>query len=208
MKKHRARQTEFYLECTHHLQNHNRSWTSYHGKRFSFFPLGLLHPVAAEGGVACISLLFNSYSLFCYLDADEFISINADVVTNAQELFRQPGSILRLVKKFSEPINGTNNPTPKKKVGSRGNTETAATEPEYWYRYFQRSCCISLPRVLYGAVESTDEDVAHGVPSIFVMNTKLFDTLRWRYRTTAPLGMSDGRKYLSYNENCGISHSA
>jgi hypothetical protein len=29
--KHRARQTDFYLECTRHLQNHNRSWTSYHG---------------------------------------------------------------------------------------------------------------------------------------------------------------------------------
>ena len=31
--KHRTRQAEFYLECTRHLQNHNRTWTSYHGKR-------------------------------------------------------------------------------------------------------------------------------------------------------------------------------
>jgi hypothetical protein len=27
-----TRQVDFYLECTHHMQNQNRTWTSYHGK--------------------------------------------------------------------------------------------------------------------------------------------------------------------------------
>ncbi|KAL3816693.1 hypothetical protein ACHAXA_009132 [Cyclostephanos tholiformis] len=34
-KKHRARQADFYLECTRHLQSHNRTWTSYHAMRKS-----------------------------------------------------------------------------------------------------------------------------------------------------------------------------
>ncbi len=125
---------------------------------------------------------------------DEFISINSDDVSHAQEIFRQPGSILRMVKRYSEPTKSTNNTTQIEKVGSHNDTITFATEPEYWFKHFQLSCCITLPRVLYGAVESTDEDVAQGVPSIFVKNSKQFDTLRWRYRTTSPRGTSDGRK--------------
>lgn len=34
--KHRTRQADFYLECTRHLQNNNRTWTSYHGKHIIF----------------------------------------------------------------------------------------------------------------------------------------------------------------------------
>ena len=141
-----------------------------------------------------ISWLFNSFHFFCCLDVDEYISINADVVSHAQELFRQPGSILRIVKRYLKPTNSTINRTLKNKFGSHDNIVTMATEPEYWFRHFQRSCCITLPRVLYGAVESTSEEVAQGVPSIFVKNSKQFDTLRWRYRTTSPRGMCDGRK--------------
>ncbi len=127
------------------------------------------------------------------------MSINADVVSHAQELFRRPGSILRIVKRYSEPTNSTKNATLQENVGSHDSTVTVTKEPEYWFKHFQQSCCITLPRVLYGAVESNDDDVAQGVPSIFVTNSKQFDTLRWRYRTTSPRGWSDGRKYFSYD---------
>ncbi len=144
-------------------------------------------------------MLLNTFSFVCYLDVDEFISINADVVSQAQELFRRPGSILHVIRRYSDPTNSIKNATLQEIVGSHNNTVTEAKENEYWFKHFQQSSCITLPRVLYGAVESTDEEVAQGVPSIFVNYSKQFDTLRWRYRTTSPRGMSDGRKCLSYD---------
>ncbi len=154
-----------------------------------------------------VIVIFCCYSTNCKiafclhpLDVDEFVSINADVVSHAQELFRQPGSILHVIKRYSDPTNRTTIPTPPGNSGNHDNTAvTVAKENEYWFKHFQQSCCITLPRVLYGAVESTDEEIAQGVPTIFAKNAKQFDTLRWRYRTTSPRGMSDGRKYFAYD---------
>ena len=190
--KHLTRQVDFYHECTRHLQNHNRTWTSYHGK--CIFPCFYLM-LQMQREELLLPLCCTTHTVL--LDVDEFISINSDVVSHAQELFRQPGSILRMVKRYSEPTKSTHHTTLTEKVGSQNDSITVAIEPDYWFKHFQQSCCITLPRVLYGAVESTDEDVAQGVPSIFVKNSKQFDTLPWRFRTTSPRGMSNERKYFS-----------
>jgi len=39
--------------------------------------------------------------------------------------------------------------------------------------------CITMPRVLFGSQETTDEQPVPGVPDVF--NATSFDTLRWRY---------------------------
>jgi hypothetical protein len=99
---------------------------------------------------------------------DEFISINVDIVSHAQELFCRPGSILCIVKRYSEPTNSTKNATLHESVGSHDSTVTMTKEPKYWFKLFQQSCCIALPQVLYSAVKSNDDDAAQGVPSILL----------------------------------------
>jgi len=39
--------------------------------------------------------------------------------------------------------------------------------------------CVTMPRVLFGSHETTDEQPVAGVPDVF--NATSFDTLRWRY---------------------------
>lgn len=168
--KHRTRQRTFYKECTIHMQTHNRTWTSYH-------------------------------------DVDEYLAINADQVSNARTLFQRPGSLIDMVKRYSNPTTNNSNATNTTTIVVTNNNDTTiynnwndttitkTAEPGYWFTHFQQSCCITLPRVLYGAVESTnmEEIGVQDMPSsILKMDVRQFDTLRWRYRTTSPRGMSDG----------------
>ena len=166
--KHRTRQRTFYRECTIHMQTHNRTWTSYH-------------------------------------DVDEYLAINADQVSNARTLFQRPGSLIDMVKRYSNPTTNNSNPTNTTTIVTNDNNNTKlynwndttitskTAEPGYWFTHFQQSCCITLPRVLYGAVESTNDEMGEqDMPSILRIDARQFDTLRWRYRTTSPRGMSDG----------------
>jgi len=122
-----------------------------------------------------------------YHDVDEFIAINADVVgqSAAAELLRHPGSILRMVKKYRN-----NNYTAVPTNDLRYDGAPTNVEQESWYEHFQQSPCITIARALYGAVESTDEEVTADVPSF--VDARQFDTLRYRYRTTKPRGTGDG----------------
>ena len=106
-----------------------------------------------------------------FTDIDEYMAINSqhDVVinNNSSVLMHQPGSILRLVQQYS------NNETRLQNV----------KEPELsWYKYFQQGPCLTIPRTLFGAVESTPAEVAHDTPAF--VDAKQFQTLRWRYRAT------------------------
>jgi len=121
--KHRARQNSFFKACAAHLQNHSRTWTTFH-------------------------------------DTDEFLTISLEFVGQTNQFMKEPGSVLRMLQDLRQP---------------RKNTK------EWPYEHFQHSC-ISIPRALYSAVESTAEERTKDVPS-FLDSTR-FDTLRFRYRMT------------------------
>jgi len=102
-----------------------------------------------------------------YHDIDEFMSINSDVVgkNESDSLMRQPGAVLRMVHQQSS-VPGAE-----------------------WYKYFSQGPCLTIARTLFGAVESTDDQVNHLVPDFF--DGRQFDTLRYRYRAT-PRSGNDG----------------
>lgn len=123
-----------------------------------------------------------------YHDVDEYLAINADQISNARTLFQQPGSLIDMVKRYSNPTAtntttiATNNNDTTLYNNWNDTTITKTAEPEYWFTHFQQSCCITLPRVLYGAAESTNEKVGvQDMPSILRVDARQFDTLRWRY---------------------------
>ena len=105
-------------------------------------------------------------------DTDEFIAPNTEVLGNStsDQLAAQPGYVMTALQQMqsSSPIQ---------------------ILPKEWSETFRRSHCVSLPRRMYSAMESTDDEVAKDVPSI--INPRHFETLRWRYRTSKPLGDYD-----------------
>lgn len=137
-RKHRTRQTSFYVECARHLMQANRTWTS-------------------------------------YVDIDEFLTLNRDIVGEKDEqLPYRSGSVMKMLLKYSS------------------NETSSTTEQEKrWYRHFQGKVCVSIPRSLYSAVESAEDKINKGVPPNLGFNaTQQLETLRFRYRATAPRGKS------------------
>lgn len=100
-----------------------------------------------------------------YIDTDEFLTISSDAVNNSQQLMHQPGSVLRLLKTYSNET-----------------AQRRSDVPDAWYDRFQKSPCAMIPRVLFSAYPSKTEEVVRHVPA--VINATQLDTLRWRYRAT------------------------
>jgi hypothetical protein len=90
-----------------------------------------------------------------YHDIDEFVSINSLLVNNSDTRMGKSGSILSLLQDF----------------------RTQPLADPVW-----SGACITLPRILYSAVESTDAQRQRDVPSL--VDARQFETLRWRYRTS------------------------
>jgi hypothetical protein len=88
-----------------------------------------------------------------FIDVDEFIVMNSDIVPDASERMQQPGGLLRLVQDIRS-LNHTNS------------------------KHYNGPC-ITTYRTLYSAVESTDQERSKGVPQI--LDPRQFNTLRWRY---------------------------
>lgn len=130
LEKYKNLQTSFYRACAAHLQEHNRTWTSFH-------------------------------------DTDEFLTISSEVYNHSNHLVEKPGNILQVLQDLRQ--------------------STHSVE-EWPYSHFQPPC-ISIPRALYSAIESTPEEQKENVPS-FIDSDQL-DTLRYRYRLT-PRGGRDG----------------
>jgi hypothetical protein len=86
-------------------------------------------------------------------DVDEFLTVDQDFVNNTETLLATPGNVLQTLR------------------------SVRATEPNN--THFQKNC-ITVPRVAYGSVESSTEEVQKDVPS-FLYGMK-FDTLRYRHR--------------------------
>lgn len=96
---------------------------------------------------------------------DEFVTVSSDAVNNSQQLMSEPGSVARMIKQYYG-----------------GNTTRRDDVPAAWYDRFQETGCAMIPRVLFTAVESSDEEVTRDVPS--VVNASHLETMRWRYRAT------------------------
>jgi hypothetical protein len=92
-----------------------------------------------------------------YHDIDEFVAINSNnlLVNNSDTRMGQSGSILSLLQdlRIQQPA------TP------------------LW-----SGACITLPRILYSALESTEAQRQRKVPSL--VDAGQYETLRWRYRTS------------------------
>lgn len=116
-----------------------------------------------------------------YFDIDEFFTINSNFVKKSRTLFSKPGSILRLTNELSSthPRHGSLQIKNVSKAGLRRNT---------WYVRFKKHACITLPRVLISAKESSEEEVSAGAPSF--VDARNFDTLRWRYGSKNQTGKS------------------
>ena len=95
-------------------------------------------------------------------DTDEFLTINGDVLLqNESSVMQTSGFILNSIQNYA-----------------------ATVEPNrsHWQSHFNQTC-ITIPRTLYGAVESSKDDVERNVPTNVVDPWRL-DTLRWRHRAT------------------------
>jgi hypothetical protein len=88
-----------------------------------------------------------------FIDVDEYVVINSDIVPDAAERMQQPGGLLHLV----EGIRALHHNNSKHYNGP----------------------CITTYRTLYSAVESTADERSKDVPNVIDPNQ--FDTLRWRY---------------------------
>lgn len=86
-------------------------------------------------------------------DVDEFLTVDQHFVNNSDTLLKTPGSVLQMLRLVR------------------------STEPNN--THFQKNC-ITVPRVTYGSVESSTEEVQKDVPSF--LDGKKFDTLRYRHR--------------------------
>jgi hypothetical protein len=86
-------------------------------------------------------------------DVDEFLSVDQDFANNTDALYTTPGSVLQTLR------------------------SVRATEPNN--THFQKNC-ITVPRVTYGSVESSSQEVQKDVPSF--LDGMKFDTLRFRHR--------------------------
>lgn len=98
-----------------------------------------------------------------YIDTDEFIAINADVIPDAATRHGQPGSIPQMLRELRQD---TNNTYPKSGF------------------YRDNPICITMARRLYTGVESTPHEIQANVTPGF--NASLFDTLRYRHLSRPP----------------------
>jgi hypothetical protein len=86
-------------------------------------------------------------------DIDEFLTVDQHHVNNTDTLLKQPGSILQTL------------------------LNVRSTQPNN--THFQKNC-ITVPRVSYGSIESSIDEVQKDVPSF--LDGMKFDTLRYRHR--------------------------
>jgi hypothetical protein len=99
------------------------------------------------------------YSWTTFHDTDEYMTISEHVIPDAPKRLSKSGSVLRFLREIMADVNGT---IPKSQ------------------KHFQNRTCITLPRGLYSAVESTESEINAGVPP--GIDARRLDTLRFRYR--------------------------
>jgi hypothetical protein len=96
-------------------------------------------------------------------DVDEYYVINSEVVKNATERMREPGSVLNVLNQVQSIVQPLFNLT-----------NISISEHHL-------TSCVTTYRLQYSAVESTEKERRQGVPDF--IDPKLFETLRWRHYT-------------------------
>jgi hypothetical protein len=96
-------------------------------------------------------------------DVDEYYVINSEVVKNATERMREPGSVLKVLNQVQSIVQ------PLFHLTNISLSEHHMTP------------CVTTYRLQYGAVESREEERREGVPDF--IDPKRFETLRWRHYT-------------------------
>jgi hypothetical protein len=86
-------------------------------------------------------------------DVDEFLTVDEHFVNDTETLLKEPGNVLQTLR------------------------NVRSTQPHN--THFQK-ICITVPRVMYGSIESSTEQVQKDVPSF--LDGMKFDTLRYRHR--------------------------
>lgn len=190
INKHRTRQQNFYRACMKYLKRQKQqsiTWTAFIDTD-EFITINNDALQVVGGGV-------NSHN---GNSVPQLISLS------------QPGSILRIVEALSNSSssrsstnNMHNNETSSSDLlagalangqlrviqsssnnasSTKNNNKTIAADiiPPFWYEHFQQSCCATIARALYSAVESSDEEINRDVPDF--INPMHYDTLRYRYR--------------------------
>jgi hypothetical protein len=110
-------------------------------------------------------------------DSDEYIVVRP--LPSLLERQQQPGAIPKIVETYSSSSYHNNN-TSNIPTGN----ETSGNDVTFWHHWFSDKPCMTIPRVLFGAVPSPHEEVSRGVPSF--VDARQFSTLNWRYRATPP----------------------
>lgn len=154
---HNLRQRLLYKACTDHFLNNN-----------------------ATTGI--------KYSM--YIDVDEYVAINSRTVgvdLVEEVLIRQGGSVVKLLDHFSDPKQlGGDTVGSMERLDDSINSSTigATARLADWYRRYNRSVCLNIPRIQYSAEESTSEEVQRHLPrSVSLDMANHLETMRYRYRT-------------------------
>jgi len=168
LTKHRRRQRDFYKNCTRYLQSYRNPEERTVNGQSSQREYVVQRPPKWTA----------------YIDADEYVTVNQDALPKdaAQQLFRRPGSVLQMVQLYSNTTTAAATAPEKPDSEHQQLLQINSSASRSWYRYFQRTPCVVLPRVLFTAVESTADEIANAVPSF--LDAHRFETLKWRYRAT------------------------
>jgi hypothetical protein len=107
-------------------------------------------------------------------DVDEYLVATDAANVTAQDIEASPGVLVSIFQKYSRR---RDDPT----VVSRYNASILYQFRD-WDLWFSARPCVVLPRVLIGAKESPEPDVARAVPDF--LDPYRFDTFRWRHQGT------------------------
>jgi hypothetical protein len=107
-------------------------------------------------------------------DNDEYVVATDAANVTARDIQQSPGAILAVFQQYSSRRN-------EPQVVNRYNA-TEAFQFRDWDVWFSAKPCVVLPRVFVSAKESSEADVAKGVPDF--LDPYRFDTLRWRHQGT------------------------
>jgi hypothetical protein len=110
-------------------------------------------------------------------DVDEFLVVPKHVNVSDEDI-RKPGIIPRIIERYSQL--------------DVLNVVVDAKDPslvQNWSLWFSVFPCVNIPRVLFGAVSSSDEEVSRDVPDF--LDARRFETLNWRHQGTS-ITSSDG----------------
>jgi hypothetical protein len=115
-------------------------------------------------------------------DSDEYLVVRP--LPSLMERRTEPGAVQTIIETHASTGNSAS--------GSGGiptDNETSEEDGRFWHHWFSHKPCVTIPRVLFGAVPSTREEVFGEVPSL--VDARQFSTLNWRYQATPP-GATDG----------------